>query len=235
MEIKDLLRFLETTQNTSEIITEETLNQLKAFASDFMSKLPAEDFEYRWRILTALLIAGLHCSAVHETYLINELEVVKKTLYSLEKSIIENIKKSNKTEKKIHETQLLYIYRMFNYYLSRAGKIAKLKHYAILSKKMNDESHIMHEHMLARSHKLSQKISLFQHKLRINIKTHHYYLYTFLCAIGIIAFWHGAWGIFDILEMSPYITVTLGILILLLTGMFLKEFIGEKGRKDECD
>lgn len=79
----------------------------------------------------------------------------------------------------------------------------------------------------------------------------HKFIYTFIGGIGVVLFWRGVWHTADFLEtttitgsvlFSPYISVLLSLVILLITGLFVSVFIGEsiiisgiKKEKKEAD
>lgn len=232
MQINDVLRFLETSQNEVEIVPETTIAQMKNFALEFLRRLDSNEYEYRWRILMALYLAEMHCPAIHETYLVNELESIKKSFSALEESIMIGMKKTTAENKNIQELQLTYLYRMFNYYVSRAKKLAKLHQHSVLEDKLEKELHSIHEKSLMRSRNITKTISLYQLRIKRKFKK-HYYIYGLISALGIISFWHGLWGIFDLLHIHPLITTGVGLIILVLTGIFMHEFLGVKSQKEE--
>lgn len=71
--------------------------------------------------------------------------------------------------------------------------------------------------------------------VRATLSTHKF-IYTFIGGIGVVLFWRGVWHTADILEqtttagsilLSPYWSVLLSIILLLITGLFVSVFIGE--------
>lgn len=58
--------------------------------------------------------------------------------------------------------------------------------------------------------------------------SHYPIFYASLGGVGVILFWRGVWGVADILEIDPIISIVLGLLILLSTGLLVTEFLGNK-------
>jgi len=53
-------------------------------------------------------------------------------------------------------------------------------------------------------------------------------LYAFIGGIGIVLFWRGVWHAADDIDLSSGISLVLGAFILILVGLFVAEFIGNK-------
>lgn len=51
-------------------------------------------------------------------------------------------------------------------------------------------------------------------------------LYAILGGIGIVLFWRGVWHIADELMINSVLSITMGTIILLITGVFVSAFIG---------
>lgn len=51
-------------------------------------------------------------------------------------------------------------------------------------------------------------------------------LYAFLGGVGIVLFWRGVWHLADEINLSSILSITIGALILLITGVFVSAFIG---------
>lgn len=76
-----------------------------------------------------------------------------------------------------------------------------------------------------------KKIVRFFGKLedKIRSKLSHYpILYAFIGGVGIVLFWRGIWHIADDVNLSSPISAVIGSVILLMTGVFVSEFIGKK-------
>ncbi len=58
--------------------------------------------------------------------------------------------------------------------------------------------------------------------------SHHPILYAFIGGIGVVLFWRGIWHIADEINMGSIASFIIGSVILLLTGIFVSEFIGKK-------
>lgn len=53
-------------------------------------------------------------------------------------------------------------------------------------------------------------------------------LYAFIGGIGVVLFWRGVWHIADDINLSSSISFVIGAIILIVTGLFVSEFIGKK-------
>lgn len=53
-------------------------------------------------------------------------------------------------------------------------------------------------------------------------------LYALLGGIGIVLFWRGIWHIADDFSLDSFASLALGSLILLLTGVFVSSFVGNR-------
>ena len=76
-----------------------------------------------------------------------------------------------------------------------------------------------------------KKILNFFDKLedRVRGKLSHYpILYALLGGVGVILFWRGIWHIADEINLNSLISIIIGSVVLLLTGVFVSEFIGSK-------
>ncbi len=64
---------------------------------------------------------------------------------------------------------------------------------------------------------------------RIRGKLSHYpIIYAFIGGIGIVLFWRGIWHIADDIDLGSGISLIIGTIILLITGVFVAEFIGNR-------
>jgi hypothetical protein len=52
-------------------------------------------------------------------------------------------------------------------------------------------------------------------------------LYAFVGGVGVILFWRGIWHFADDINMSSILSMLIGALILLVTGVFVSSFIGD--------
>lgn len=76
-----------------------------------------------------------------------------------------------------------------------------------------------------------RKVTIFFDKLEDNIRGHlsHYpIVYALLGGIGVVLFWRGVWHIADDFNVPSAVSLIFGILLLLLTGVFVSAFIGNK-------
>ncbi len=58
--------------------------------------------------------------------------------------------------------------------------------------------------------------------------SHYPILYAFVGGTGIILFWRGVWHIADDLNLQSGASLVIGLCILLMTGVFVSEFIGNR-------
>lgn len=64
---------------------------------------------------------------------------------------------------------------------------------------------------------------------RVRGKLSHYpIVYALIGGIGVVLFWRGIWHIADDINMSSIISTIIGSIILLMTGVFVSAFIGNK-------
>lgn len=70
----------------------------------------------------------------------------------------------------------------------------------------------------------------------------HHTLYAFLGGIGVVMFWHGLWEGLNLLYQAdgflsfighPAVSMTIGILILTFSGLFVLELVGREARELE--
>ena len=76
-----------------------------------------------------------------------------------------------------------------------------------------------------------KKAGEFFDKLEIIIRgklSHYPVLYAFIGGVGIVLFWRGVWHTADDLNLSSLLSLIIGFLLLLLIGVFVAEFIGNK-------
>ncbi len=78
---------------------------------------------------------------------------------------------------------------------------------------------------------LIKNIIQFFDKLEDKIRrklSHYPILYAFLGGIGLVLFWRGVWHIADDINVGSSISFIAGSIILLMTGVFVSEFIGNR-------
>ena len=76
-----------------------------------------------------------------------------------------------------------------------------------------------------------KEIREFFNKLEIRIRgklSRYPVLYAFLGGVGIVLFWRGIWHTADNLNLDSLLSLIIGFFILLLIGVFVAEFIGNK-------
>ena len=78
---------------------------------------------------------------------------------------------------------------------------------------------------------MMENIMQFFHKLEIKIRrklSQYPILYAIIGGVGIILFWRGVWHLADDINMSSIISVIVGSIILIVTGVFVSAFIGNQ-------
>lgn len=64
---------------------------------------------------------------------------------------------------------------------------------------------------------------------RVRGKLSHYpILYAILGGIGVVLFWRGVWHLADEINLGSSVSLVIGSVILLMTGVFVSQFIGNK-------
>ena len=64
-------------------------------------------------------------------------------------------------------------------------------------------------------------------KIRIKL-SHHPLLYAFIGSVGVVLIWRGVWHIADNLNMPGWMSLILGVLISVFSGLFVSFFVGDK-------
>lgn len=89
--------------------------------------------------------------------------------------------------------------------------------------------------------KVAKFLDKFVRKIRGKL-SHHPVLYAFIGGAGIVLFWRGVWHIADDINVSSILSLAIGTIILILTGIFVSEFIGNRliisglvGEKEETE
>lgn len=78
---------------------------------------------------------------------------------------------------------------------------------------------------------MSDKIIIFFDKLEDKIRgklSRAPILYAFLGGIGVVLFWRGVWHIADEASLNSYLSIIIGSIILLITGVFVSAFVGNR-------
>jgi hypothetical protein len=76
-----------------------------------------------------------------------------------------------------------------------------------------------------------KKIVRFFDKLEDHVRgilSHYPILYAFIGGTGIVLFWRGVWHIADDINLNSGASFVIGTVILLMTGVFVSEFIGNR-------
>ncbi len=58
--------------------------------------------------------------------------------------------------------------------------------------------------------------------------SHYPILYAFIGGIGVVLFWRGVWHIADDMSLGSVISLIIGSVMLLMTGIFVSAFVGSK-------
>lgn len=78
---------------------------------------------------------------------------------------------------------------------------------------------------------LIKKIIEFFDKLENKVRrklSHYPILYAFIGGVGVVLFWRGVWHIADDQGMSSVLSLIIGSVMLLMTGIFVSAFVGSK-------
>ena len=75
-------------------------------------------------------------------------------------------------------------------------------------------------------HKIYDFFDRLEDKIRAKL-THFPLIYALIGSIGIVLIWRGIWHIADDWGMPGWVSLVLGILLTMLTGLFVSFFIGE--------
>ena len=76
-----------------------------------------------------------------------------------------------------------------------------------------------------------KKLIRFFDKLEDKIRgklSHYPIVYAFIGGIGVVLFWRGVWHTADDMNVGSVISLVIGSIILLLTGIFVSAFVGSK-------
>ncbi|MDO8659257.1 MAG: hypothetical protein Q7K54_01520 [Candidatus Parcubacteria bacterium] len=72
-----------------------------------------------------------------------------------------------------------------------------------------------------------QFLKKLENKIRGKL-SHHPVVYAFIGGIGIVLFWRGIWHTADAINLSSILSLIMGAVILIITGIFVSEFLGTK-------
>jgi len=78
---------------------------------------------------------------------------------------------------------------------------------------------------------LIKKIIEFFDKLENKVRrklSHYPILYAFIGGVGVVLFWRGVWHIADDISVSSVLSLIIGSIMLLITGIFVSAFVGSK-------
>ena len=78
---------------------------------------------------------------------------------------------------------------------------------------------------------MRKNIIRFFDKLEDKIRgklSHYPILYAFIGGVGIVLFWRGIWHLADDINLGSGTSFVLGAVILIMTGVFVAEFIGNR-------
>jgi hypothetical protein len=80
---------------------------------------------------------------------------------------------------------------------------------------------------MTRAKKVIQYFDKLEDRIRGKL-SHYPILYALIGGIGLVLFWRGVWHIADDFELDSIISLIVGTVILLMTGVFVSEFIGNR-------
>lgn len=58
--------------------------------------------------------------------------------------------------------------------------------------------------------------------------SHYPIFYAFVGGVGVVLFWRGIWHTADDLNLGSLISIIIGVVILIITGIFVSSFIGNQ-------
>lgn len=58
--------------------------------------------------------------------------------------------------------------------------------------------------------------------------SHHPFVYALIGGTGVVLFWRGIWHLADDISLTSTLSLIIGTMILLVTGIFVSEFIGKQ-------
>ena len=58
--------------------------------------------------------------------------------------------------------------------------------------------------------------------------SHYPIIYAFLGGVGVVLFWRGVWHLADDINLGNIISIIIGTVLLLITGVFVSAFIGSR-------
>ena len=76
-----------------------------------------------------------------------------------------------------------------------------------------------------------KKIVTFFDKLEDKVRgklSHYPILYAFIGGAGVVLFWRGVWHTADDINIGSVVSLVIGSIILLMTGVFVSAFIGNR-------
>ena len=79
--------------------------------------------------------------------------------------------------------------------------------------------------------KYTKRIMKFLNHLNLKIRhnlSHWPVLYAFIGSIGVVLIWRGVWKIADDIMMPGWLSMFLGVLLSLSTGLFVSFFVGDQ-------
>ncbi len=92
---------------------------------------------------------------------------------------------------------------------------------------LNDTLSVSLSNMKVRMKNIVKFFDKLEDKIRGRL-SHYPILYAFIGGTGIVLFWRGVWHTADNFNLGDITSLVLGSVILLLTGVFVSDFIGNK-------
>ncbi len=77
------------------------------------------------------------------------------------------------------------------------------------------------------THKVVSFFDKLEDKIRAKL-SHTPLIYALIGGVGIVLFWRGIWHMADDVGLSAIVSVVIGVIILLVTGIFVSAFVGNK-------
>ncbi|HEV7702418.1 MAG TPA: hypothetical protein VGO63_03210 [Candidatus Paceibacterota bacterium] len=75
--------------------------------------------------------------------------------------------------------------------------------------------------------RLRRDFDKFEYNVRLKLSNYPI-LYAFIGGVGIVLFWRGVWHIADDINLGSVVSLIIGAVVLIGTGVFVAEFIGNR-------
>ncbi|MCX6807217.1 MAG: hypothetical protein NTZ80_00180 [Patescibacteria group bacterium] len=179
-----------------------------------------------------------------EEHIGQEYELIKKAFLETEREYHKQAKENSTGQsKKAIFNQMLYFYKIAEFYITYLEKTLKLFSFDAVANEVSlDKIHFLQKQELLEGN--VRKFFAYS-RLSFTIFLKKYmFLYALLSGVGIVLFWHGIWGLSDkVIEkfgagdyVLPYlITTIIGIALLYILGVFLNQTVGDQDKLKDLE